>query len=312
MKKTIIIFLGVIFLFSSLAMPQVQTQKVQQEKKLQRLLPARFINTAVSVQNPFKPEFLLIKPLATDRPVVHPVLDFYQDSQAYENLFSTNGQSMLCAPASLANALVYLKYNRNPRFEKIAAKHENRIHKNGDWVPLLFEVCKTDRDTGTYTEDMESTAKKLVAEGGYNTADVYVKGAWASDWNKLAAVTPDDLRKLCQEPDKAVVLVFGWYWTKLDQGKKVLQRNGGHCAALAGYDALSPNVFYVSNPLTDYSQIYPLRYSRIELRQLAGDLEVPDHMKWFTGDLVGGNFAVLESILAVLPRPAFSAPKVAK
>ncbi len=313
MNKNIILFFGMIFLLAYPAIPQVPAQKVQQEKKLPRLLlPTRFINAAVSIQNPFKPEFLLVKPLAGDQPVVHPVIDFYQDSKAYENLFSTNGRSMLCAPASLANTLVYLKCNRSPRFEKIAAKHENSIRKNGDWIPLLFKVCKTDRDSGTYTDDMENAAKKLLAEGGYGTTNVYVKGAWASDWDKLAAVTPDELRKLSREPDKAVVLVFGWYWTKLEQGKKVLQRNGGHCAALAGYDALRSNVFYVSNPLTDYSQVYPLRHSRIELRQLAGDLETPDYMKWFTNDLVGGNFAVLEAILVVLPLPAFSAPKVAR
>lgn len=312
MKRNTILFFGLIFLFFAVAIPQAQIQQTEPGKKLRLILPTRFINAAISVQNPFKPSFLLIKPLATDRPVVHQVLDFFQDSKEYENLFSTNGQSMLCAPASLANALVYLKYNRSPRFEKIADKHEKRIHKNGDWIPLLFEVCKTDKDKGTYADDLESAAKKLVTEGGYNAADVYVKGAWASDKKYLAVATPNDLEELSDKPDKAVVLIFGWYWTKLDQGKKILQRNGGHCVALAGYDALSPHVFYVSNPLTDYSEIYPLRYSRIELRRLAVDLEAPDWMQWFTSDLIGGNFAVLESILVVLPRHVFKAPKVAK
>jgi hypothetical protein len=291
--------------------PRVTQAAPQAVLKLK--IPPRFLNSAVTPANPFKPVHLLVKPLPSDKPVVHQAVDFYQDNQAYEDLFSKKGQSMLCGPASLANALVYLKHYRDPNFEKIAAKHADKLKKNGDYIPLLFKLCHTDRDDGTSTLELEVGARTLVAEGGYGVLKIQEQGAWAADKKLVKTLTPQALKELCLKPDKAVVLLFGWYGAGRDKNNKlVYQRNGGHFVFLAGYDALQPEVFYVSNPLVDYSPLYPLRYSKLTLKRLAGNIEAPEHMEWFTEDLVGGNFAILENMLVVLPTLTFKAPKVAK
>lgn len=296
-----------------------QTQVAQQvtqtasQTTVKLKIPLRFVNAAVTRANPFKPVHLLVKPLPSDMPVVHQVLDFYQDSKAYEDLFSKKGQSMLCGPASLANALVYLKHYRDPKFEKIAAKHADTLKKNGDYIPLLFKICGTDSEEGTTTSQLEFGAKALVAEGGYGVVQISDQGAWAYDKKLVKTLTPQALKELCLKPDKAVVLLFGWYGAEKDKNNKlVFQRNGGHFVFLAGYDALHSDVFYVSNPLVDYSPLYPLRYSKLTLKKLAGNIEAPEHLEWYTNDLVGGNFAILENMLVVLPNLTFSAPKVAK
>jgi hypothetical protein len=294
---------------------QVKQQLAQKgpQATVKLKIPLRFVNASVTPAKPFKPLSLLIKPLPTDKPFVHQVLDFYQENKAYEDLFSKKGESMLCGPASLANALVYLKHYRNPKFEKIAAKHADTIKKNGDYIPLLFKICGTDPELGTTTAQLGFGAKALVAEGGYGVAEINEQGAWAGDKNLVKTVTPQALKELCLKPDKAVVLLFGWYGVEKDENNKlVFQRNGGHFVFLAGYDGLNPEVFYVSNPLVDYSPLYPLRYSRVTLKKLAGNIEAPEHMEWYTDDLVGGNFAILENILVVLPKLTFSAPKVAR
>lgn len=276
-------------------------------------IPLRFVNAAVTPANPFKPVHLLIKPLPSDKPMVHQVLDFYQDNKAYEDLFSKKGQSMLCGPASLANALVFLKHYRNPKFEKIAAKHADTLKKNGDYIPLLFKLCGTDTEEGTSTAQLAFGAKSLVAEGGYGVMQISEQGAWADDKKLVMTLTPQVLKELCLKPDKAVVLLFGWYGAEKDKNNQlVFQRNGGHFVFLAGYDGLNSDVFYVSNPLVDYSPLYPLRYSKLTLKKLAGNIAAPEHMEWYTDDLVGGNFAILENMLVVLPNPTFSAPKVAR
>lgn len=291
--------------------PQVTQAGPQTAVKLK--IPLRFLNPAVTPAHPFKPVHLLIKPLPSDKPVVHQVLDFYQENKAYEDLFSKKGQSMLCGPASLANALVYLKFYRDPEFEKIAAKHADQLKTNGDYIPLLFKLCHTDRDDGTTTAELAVGAKLLAAEGGYGVAQIGEQGAWANEKDQLKTLTPQLLKELCLKPDKAVVLLFGWYGAGRDKDNKlVYQRNGGHFVFLAGYDALQSDVFYVSNPLVDYSPLYPLRYSKLTLKRLAGNIEAPEHMEWFTNDLVGGNFAILENLLVVLPTLTFKAPKVAK
>jgi hypothetical protein len=290
-----------------------QVTQAAPQAALKLKISARYVNAAVTPANPFKPVHLLVKPLPTDKPVVHQVIDFFQESKAYEDLFSKKGQSMLCGPASLANALVYLKFYHDPKFEKIGAKHADQLKTNGDYIPFLFKACKTDREDGTSTAELQSGAKMLVAEGGYGVSKISEQGAWADDPKMVKTLGPQDLKDLCQKPDKAVVLLFGWYGAGKDQnGKLVYQRNGGHFVFLAGYDAVHDAVFYVSNPLVDYSPLYPLRYSKLALKPLHGNLEAPEHMGWYTNDLVGGYFAILENMLVVLPTPAFSAPKVAK
>lgn len=66
-------------------------------------------------------------------------------------------------------------------------------------------------------------------------------------------------------------------------------------------DAANPEVFYVSNPLVDYAEVYPIRYSKIALKKIT-DVKGPQNTDyWYTNDLVGGNYAILEDILVILP-----------
>lgn len=315
MKKFIVFFAlicGAAVWVGSAFLQNPQIRPLEQSNRIKLSLPAKFINSAVTRSAPFKPVFLLVKPLATDKPVVHPLIDFYQFAKDFEDLFSKSGRSMLCAPSSLANVLVYLKVNHVPKFEKIGAKHDQQLKTNGDWVDWLFKLCRTDKETGTYAYDMEDAAKTMIAEGGYGTDNIFLKGYWSTNKKQIMSITPAILKSFSAAPDRGIVVQFGWYSVVNENNKKIYKRNGGHCVALAGYDALNPNIFYVSNPLVDYSQIYPLRYSKVTLKKLPADVEAPEDTAWYTDDLIGGNFAILELILVVLPQLKFSAPTIAR
>ena len=307
--KKIILLCGLIILSVAgiianvVAVDQVTLIKVDPTLIAKWKIPDKFINLKISSKKPFRPQLLRILPLPDDKPVVHPMLNFYQEDRRFSNLFSTSGDSMLCGPTSLANILVYLKYNHNPKYPDIFKTDENKMKNNGDWVPFLYDICKTDKDRGTTIYNLESCAILGVEQGGYKASNVFIRGCHSDIDKQRFAPTPEDLRAFSKaSPDRGCVLLFGWYSKVKDaSGNWIYQRNGGHYVALAGYDAIRKHVFYVSNPLVDYQQD-AIMYSKIVLKELPGNVQAPDNVKWYTDDLIGGNFAILEDILVVLPK----------
>jgi hypothetical protein len=250
-----------------------KTKTVAQIKKFR--IPDAFINLEISKLKPYRVTHLRILPLPADRPVVHPFLDLYQEDRRFSDLFSNSGKSMICGPTSLANVLIYLKYNHTPRYEKILKDHAPGFTNHEDWVRYLFNLCNTDRAEGTGIDDLENAAKEAIDEGGYLTGNIFIRGEYASIDNQRIAIGPQDLRTFSSsspDTDRGVVLLFGWYSKVKEDGVDKFKRNGGHYVVLAGYDQNNNHVFYVTNPLVDYSSVYPIRYSKITLKRLPGDV----------------------------------------
>ncbi len=259
------------------------------------------------------PDFII------DHPIVHPLLNMYEDDQKFANIFAENGSSEICGPAAMANALIYLKFNHMPIFPKILEHSAAANATNGSYVETLFHLCKTDKNTGTGIYDLRNCAIDSLTEGQYNTSNTYIRGIHSDHPIQKYAPNPGDLRLMSQSSyqpgassiasDRGVVLLFGWYTVTLDPStrKNIYQRVGGHYVTLAGYDNRNPNVFYVSNPLVNYNLPHfgDIRFSKITLERVPNqtNLVPPGEFKnlWQTQDLVGGSLAVLEDMVIILP-----------
>lgn len=265
------------------------------------------------------PPQIHLNPAPVDRPVVHPMINMYQEDQRYADLFAENGSSQICGPTAMANALIYLRFNHAPTFPLILQHSRPAGSTNGSYVETLFDLCKTNNNNGTGVINMRNCAVDALTEGGYNTANTFIRGIHSDKENQRFAPGPGDLRVMSQtswkpgadvsKSDRAVVLLLGWYtvdW-KAATRQWVYTRNGGHYVTLAGYDAANPNIFYVSNPLVDYNApgFGSIRYSKMTLEAIPdrADLVTAGGFKneWQTYDLVGGNLAVLEDMIIVLP-----------
>lgn len=182
MKKLIFSILFIFVLVFNGAFVQALNIKLPLLKVVEEwsIIPNTFIDLEISPQRPYVVTHLRILPLSTDHPVIHPMLDFYQQDRRFSNLFSTDGKSMLCGPTSLANVLVYLKYNHIPKYEKILKDHKDELKLNADWVPFLYCSCGTDRNRGTSMSNLRDCAKEAIVEGGYNTDNVFIRGSRSS------------------------------------------------------------------------------------------------------------------------------------
>ena len=270
-------------------------------------IPVKFINKLVSKHNSYIVKSRHIPVLNTDSPVIHPLVGLYQENPAwFKYIFSTDGESRLCGSSALGSVIIYLKYTHRPKYPSIGKKFIKKDVQKGRWVQLLDSLMRPDKNLGIGIGVLRNCAETLVAQGGYNTKKITIKGADSPIEKEKFAVSPGYLRLLsASSPDRAVVILFGWYTRKQVNGRQVFERGGGHYVALKGHDRKNKFVIYVSNPLVDYYKIYPRspdkRYSKITLKRLPANVEAPDHMAWYTTDLVGGNFAILESIVVVDP-----------
>ncbi len=281
-----------------------KTQPVKLSKK-KIAIADNFIDFKITPQNIYRVNHLRVLVTPGDHPVVHPFLDLYQEDRRFSDLFSSSGQSMICGPTALANVLIYLKANHNPKYTKILKDHENELRTNEDYIRFLFDTCQTDKDDGTYIDDLEAGAKNAIVEGGYAVGNVFIIGVDGALDTTKRPVGPDDLRLFSSstpDTDRGVVLLFGWYRQEQENGRKVYKRKGGHYVVLAGYDSAKPHTFYVTNPLVSYADLGQERYSKITLKRLSWNQTPINNVEYYTEDLVGGHFAILEDILVVLPR----------
>jgi len=318
MKKFIVIISSV-FVFTGLVFNPAFAQKQPVKKpvgKVTKIQPAKlskkkiaiadnFIDFNINAKNIYRVNHLRILATPQDHPVVHPFLDLYQEDRRFSDLFSSSGSSQICGPTSLANVLIYLKVNHNPKYADILKRHENQLQTNEDYIRFLFDACQTDKDNGTYIDDLESGAKSAIAEGGYAVGNIFIVGVDGGRDKTLRPVRPADLRLFSSvtiDTDRGVVLLFGWYKQKIENGRKVYKRKGGHYVVLAGYDSVNRNTFYVTNPLVSYADLGQERYSKINLKRLSWNQTPISNVEYYTEDLVGGHFAILEDMLVVLPR----------
>ncbi len=268
--------------------------------------------------------------LRIEKPVAIPLLNMYQNDQRFSHLFS-GGKSMICGPAAMANALLYLKWNHEPPFSQILGQSLPDHATNADMIPVLFQHCGTKSEGGTAVTELRNCAVGALREGAYyDTGDVFIHGIHSS--TKKMPPGPAVLRFLgsvrgdraASTIGSAAVLLFGWYIAQDpdNDGIFTYSRDGGHFVTLAGYDELEKDymradpekeyTFYVSNPLVDYNELYPdssIRYSRIVLEAVPGrdmvrlppDFKQHLYQAWQTRHLVGGKLAVLEDVVVVRP-----------
>jgi hypothetical protein len=242
-----------------------------------------------------------------DELYVHPLASIYQNDQSLADLFASNGASEICGPSALAEVLLYLKHNHLPQYPALFENELPAGYKNSDVVHKLFNLCGTNRDTGTNTIQLRACAAKAVDDATYPQAILYVQGAWSRDDGHGAPIAPLHLRQVSttnysdgSDPataDRAVVLLFGWYT------RDTYQRVGGHFVALAGFDEHDSSAFYVTNPLIDYGEGMP--FSKLILEPVSADAKgVPIPNMYQTEHLFGdsaGIVAVLENMTVVLP-----------
>src|SRR5438132_81412 len=56
---------------------------------------------------------------SADRPRVHQMHDIFQKDSRYAKLFSKQGASEICGPASMTNVVLWLKDGRKPGFKNL-------------------------------------------------------------------------------------------------------------------------------------------------------------------------------------------------
>lgn len=266
------------------------------------ILSSKFINSKVTVKTPFVPVHLKNPALLRDIPVIHPLNNFYQYNKDYEEMFSQNGRSMLCGPTALSSVMYYLKNDHNPKYDKIGQSFDKLDNEDG-WVPLLFQMCDTDPETGTKPQKIIFAAKILLKRGKYKTNHVKRIGLY-KETDEKRAVKTSDLKKAStihkDQPDKGVILHFGWYLRNFENGKWIFIREGGHYVSLAGYSRTLGNVFFIADPAVDYTNMEE-KYSRIELTPLPEDTEAPENVGLYTMDIVQNCYALLEEMIIISP-----------
>lgn len=246
---------------------------------------------------------------ATDEPVVHKLRDLYQEDQTFANLFSSAGKSEICGPTSMSNVLLYLKHDHKPPFPKLFG-HMKEGSEAKPIVEKMFQLCHTNKNSGTSAVDLKSCAEAAMKEAGYQPLVLRVDGPRSDVPAQQKPIGPAELRAEArsewkpgaapERSDRAAVLLFGWYH------RGTYKRTGGHFVALAGYDAKHDTTVYVTNPLIkDYPKDQV--YSKVALERApkkTGDL--PAEGMWQTEHLFGDNsnvIAVLEEMISALPKP---------
>jgi hypothetical protein len=245
---------------------------------------------------------------ATDKPVVHPLRDLYQQDRHFANIFSKSGQSEICGPTALSNVLIYLKHQHAPAYGKLLGHIKDSDQNAHDVVEEMFKLCHTDKNSGTSANQLKSCAGATLQKSGYSALVLKDAGVWAGEGALKRPLGPAELRaeaksswKAGDPPDRSdrgAVLLFGWY------DRKTYKRDGGHFVALAGYDEKNPSVVYVTNPLIkDYPKDHV--YSKVLLERVDKKGALPAAGMWETQHLFGDSasvIAVLEEMVAVLPK----------
>ena len=253
-----------------------------------------------------------------ETPVVQRMSNMYQLDQTDSDLFGPTGRSMLCGAASMANALMFLRVNRNPPIDDIAKTSMSPDGSKDDLLRMVFDRCHVSRAKGSTDRQLLDCASDFLAEGGYAK-----QGAWLrSMWSKVgssdrSAPQPSDISETVQL-NRVAVLLFGWYTASKNPATDAWTyiRTGGHFVTLAGYDRADQARIYVSNPLIDYDALGVDPVSALVLEPVApditfarlsgdpsDDLNAVRGRKWQTRDLTAHRIAVLESLLVVGPLP---------
>ncbi len=164
-----------------------------------------------------------------------PGLDLYSEAATLTDLYGTKG-SQLCAPNALTHLTNFLKYAHNPAFEKLLSvpdvDQDGTANTYRDQIRHFFNICGTDRETGTFYQSALECMKTFIVSSGY-TPWTYMIGAHSKDGEStLTAVTPDVLRYYLAN-QVGVVMMIGWYQKN---ASNEYVRTAGHFFNLYGYD----------------------------------------------------------------------------
>lgn len=169
-----------------------------------------------------------------------PGINLYSEVAQMRDLWGTKG-SELCAPNSLTNAFVYLKWQYQPKYSELASiPDEDGDGVEGsyrDYIRYFFDLCHTDREKGTLYRDALSCMKDYITLSGYTP--------WAFMLGPDSQEAPQghvlgDVKRMLRISDvryytKArlpVIMMVGWY----KFNGTGYERTGGHFFNVYGDD----------------------------------------------------------------------------
>lgn len=230
-----------------------------------------------------------------------PGLNLYTEAAQLTDLYGTHG-SQLCAPNSFTHLSFYLRAHY-----KLAAApdmdNDGTADTFKDQIRYFFNLCSTDRETGTLYQTGLECLKTYITNSGY-TPWAYMIGSHSRDGNgALTAVTPDILRYYLAN-GVGVVMMIGWY-KKTDQG--AYERTGGHFFNIYGYDynkawgAEKITLKSVNSWINYAGRDRTLMFDDITMTKIPTGITNIDYMVSGPGLEFAGYTALIDDIIVALP-----------
>ncbi len=204
--------------------------------------------------------------LFSESKMIAPGFAVYQGDSKLSDLFGTKGNSSLCWPTTMANAMAYYRlWSPDPNFNLPLVEDP----LNGDYTLQVREFakeCKTNAETGTLVVDAEACLKAYLASSGIQNPFAYVVGPSAVDAppgqplrNFNRPITIQDIRSNIYW-GTGVFLHADYY--KYDANHKSWVYSTGHYVWVVGYDYDTSwgddhILLKIVNPNVDYSSRAP-------------------------------------------------------
>ena len=162
-----------------------------------------------------------------------------QNDPSLADLFGKNGQSSLCVPTSIAEALIYLYGKANSPFNHLLLNGLSSDHSSIDPNALVRQMalaCKTDLNNGTSALNDFHCISSMITNSGYGMGNTQFIDPFDTDSSlplQTRIVTISDIREALKAGDP-VLLEVSWYQFNAVTGRWT--RTGGHHIGVYGYD----------------------------------------------------------------------------
>ena len=172
-----------------------------------------------------------------------PGLNLYNEAAQLTDLFGTHG-SQLCGPIAITHSFMFLKYFRKPNFPGLPTypdmAHDGTTNTYRDAIRYFYQICKTDKETGTFYSEMVNCMRQYISYSTAYTPWVYMIGPHATEAppgypleSVQHVLTAADVR---QYASAGVTVLMGVGWYELNATTHQYTRTGGHFFDVYGYD----------------------------------------------------------------------------
>ncbi|MFL5784562.1 MAG: hypothetical protein ACJ76H_08145 [Bacteriovoracaceae bacterium] len=235
-----------------------------------------------------------------------PGLDLYSEAGALTDLYGAHG-SQLCAPNALTHMFYYLKYAHEPKFSNLMSApdmdNDGTANTFRDQIRYFFNLCSTDRETGTLYQTALECMKTYVVNSGY-TPWAWMIGAHSQDGNNTQTTVSPDVLRYYLANKIGVVMMIGWYKPNANGGH---DRTGGHFFNVYGYDysaawGSETIVLKVVNSWVNYAgRDRSQMFDNITMKKLTTGIDHVEYELSGPGLEFDGYKALVDDILVVLP-----------